>query len=198
MGSGLHENILKWMPILIIAYSVSNFVSYYFTHGAPEESVTWVLAGVCGFSVFFFIFPCKCNCVTSRAGQYKKDENDYQNEVLTFFEDYVRCNPVTSRDGWKQWLAFVEGKKYTEKKGRDEKLTMEQKLRAIIPTENDSVLQYALSDQAGKQAALNPSVLAFQPASSSVLRTFARMSGQGYQPIPEQLENPYVRQFTAK
>ena len=59
--------------------------------------------------MIYFILPCKCNCFKRKIHSKEKSQDDYKDKVLDFVADYQRCNPVTSRQGWKEWLANVEG-----------------------------------------------------------------------------------------
>ena len=65
---------------------------------------------VFGLALFFFVFPCKCKCFRSSNAKINSKEDDYDEMVLNFTGDYQRCNPVTSKQGWKDWLMVIEGK----------------------------------------------------------------------------------------
>ena len=83
-------------------------------------------------------------CFRSLEADITDNRDDYDQMVLEFAEDYQRCNPVTSKQGWKDWLEIFQGKKQAEKKGVQEKEIIEQKLQGIIPTGDATVMQYAL------------------------------------------------------
>lgn len=205
LSSKLSDNIMKWMPVLTVSYSViftqvSNFVTYFFKSEAPSAFFQWIPYGVVAFSIFFFVFPCKCSCLKHNRKKITFEENDFEVQNLDFVEDYQRCNPVTTRKGWKDWLDLVESKEYVGKKGYEEKLNMEQKLKEKIPDQNCSVNKYAL--QPGRDSMnLNSvfqknSVVAYGRNSTSVLKTFARTSIPGQATVPEEIDKKYVRQFT--
>ncbi|OMJ81749.1 hypothetical protein SteCoe_17745 [Stentor coeruleus] len=142
LGTGLSDNMIKWMPILTILYAGSNLITYMLKSENSHSLLHFIPCGVFCFAVFFFIFPCKCSCFRSKKkNMILKSEEDYNEEVLGFVEDYERNNPVTSRKGWEKWLRLVE-----EKKGHEKMLSIEQKLKSYLPGESNSVLQYALGN----------------------------------------------------
>jgi len=113
LSSKLSDNIIQWMPVLIVSYSVipiqvSNFVTYSLKSDPSNDYLHWVPYGVIAFSVFFFLFPCKCSCLKYKRKKITYEENDFEVQNLDFVEDYQRCNPVTSRKGWKDWLNMIE------------------------------------------------------------------------------------------
>ena len=151
----------------------------------------WCLA----FSIFFFLFPCKCQCFRTKKGKITNENDDYYIKVLDFAEDYERSNPVLCRKGWKKWLKLVEGIFYIEKKGFAEKEEMERKLKDVIPQNNDYVSHYALnSKEHVKTSGLN---LLKSQILSSVSIVIPRNSEQIYLP-PEPLDSDYAKNFTSK
>ena len=50
-------------------------------------------------------------CFRSLGAMISDKEDDYDQMVLEFVGDYQRCNPVTSKQGWKDWLEIFQSKK---------------------------------------------------------------------------------------
>jgi hypothetical protein len=115
LGSKISDNIMRWMPILILSYAVifiqlSNLVAYTLKSEKSTSFLHWIPYAVLALSAFFFIFPCKCWFLRNSRKKVTYDENDFEVQNLNFVEDYLRCNPVTSRQGWKDWLDLIESK----------------------------------------------------------------------------------------
>ena len=122
LGQGLSDNIIYWMPILIISYAVtftqaSNLITFYMKSESDSNSFLHNFPiAVFGLSVFYFIFPCKCACINSKSLKIPIEQDNYKVQVLNFVADYQRCNPVTSKQGWADWLKLIEGNLLYRKK----------------------------------------------------------------------------------
>ena len=149
-GKDLSDKMIKWIPVLLLVYCISNaFIQYEMNQNQDNFMSPMIGLGVAGC---YFIFPwhlllkCFKCCQREHTHEkleevYDKKDNDYEEQAVKFYEDYMRNNPVTSKQGWEQWFELVE-----KKKGKEELENMKGKMQFLITKQID-VKNYALHNQ---------------------------------------------------
>jgi len=155
LGMELSDNILAWLPVLVLSYAACNFTVCYF------QGQKNLVAPSCAFGLagLFWLLPFRL-CLQRKRIEDNVEllerilpsyYDDYVKNAPYFIEDYARVNPVTAQQGWTAWLALVE-----QQVGKSKRQTWERHSRIPTHTGGTAYLE-RLYEYAVSSAALSPS-----------------------------------------
>lgn len=123
-GNEMFGNTSRWIQIGLLIHSIMLMVFYSRIVEATYQSYGYVYI----YLAVQYLF-CPVDSIVNRFRKedkyaimenlLKDDEmaNSYEKQLPFFYTDYLRDNPVTEVDGWRQWLAaLMEREKNKEKK----------------------------------------------------------------------------------
>mmetsp|Transcript_17258 Transcript_17258/g.17194 ORF Transcript_17258/g.17194 Transcript_17258/m.17194 type:complete len:350 (-) Transcript_17258:25-1074(-) len=136
-GKGMSDNMLKWIPLFILAYSASNCIFLFFLKSEDYHNILIPIAAFLLVALFFvspirFLCGIKGKIRRKNEGINVDERNEYEEHAVNFNEDYMRNNPLLAKEGWKDWLKLVE-----HRKGTAEKRKMETRFSNVMSAANN-------------------------------------------------------------
>lgn len=124
-GAGMAKLSLSVFSVVILFYLSSNL---YFQLVLTPDNIEVPLVFIVLFLAYLLV-PMWCLYRTKAMYQlkehiYGEDELDYESQLVNFFDDYKRSNPVTRIEGWKEWIQVIERILYIGQNGEEEKKKM--------------------------------------------------------------------------